>query len=101
MYIQDQLFNLLNFLPLVVMLTNSKVNSKHSYYCYKVYKRSKDISQLCLSLLVFIPIALIHLSLILMYIRYLQEKETAKSMLQGLKRAQTGFPSMDIDQFGL
>ncbi|XP_051193488.1 anaphase-promoting complex subunit 8 [Lolium perenne] len=29
------------------------------------------------------------------------EKETAKSMLQGIKREQSGFPSMDIDHFAL
>ncbi|XP_062222555.1 anaphase-promoting complex subunit 8-like [Phragmites australis] len=29
------------------------------------------------------------------------EKETAKNILQGLKRAQAGFPSMDIDHFAL
>ncbi|RCV07612.1 hypothetical protein SETIT_1G258700v2 [Setaria italica] len=29
------------------------------------------------------------------------EKETAKNMLQGIKRLQSGFPSMDIDHFAL
>lgn len=34
-------------------------------------------------------------------VQYLQEKETAKSILQGLKRAESGFPPMDIDHFAL
>jgi anaphase-promoting complex subunit 8 len=34
-------------------------------------------------------------------VQHLQEKETAKTMLQGIKREQSGFPSMDIDHFAL
>lgn len=35
----------------------------------------------------------------LLILRCLQEKETAKSLLRGLRAAQTGFPSMDIQHF--
>jgi hypothetical protein len=37
----------------------------------------------------------------LTHIQYVQEKETAKNMLQGIKRLQSGFPPMDIDHFAM
>jgi len=60
------------------------------------------------SLLALIPMTLIYQLPLpsyadsLIHIQYaVQEKETAKNMLQGIKRLQLGFPSMDIDHFAL
>lgn len=56
------------------------------------------------SLLALIPMILVtchHCFHMLICIQYVQEKETAKNMLQGIKRLQSGFPSMDIDHFAL
>jgi hypothetical protein len=39
--------------------------------------------------------------MLLICIQYVQEKETAKNILQGIKMLQSGFPSMDIDHFAL